>query len=103
MVILQNIVLVKTVQITDVYTESGENQMVHRSGDTTGGVVETIAYLTVHLVSVILTGMIRVVIMRVVTMGIMIVCVLIVWITGLLERYGTPVQIALLLKFLAGI
>ena len=62
-VILQNIVLVKTVQITDVYTESGENQMVHRSGDMTEGVVVTTPYLTVHLVSVILTGINRVVVM----------------------------------------
>ena len=51
----QNIVLVGTVQTTHVYTESGKNQEVHRSGDTTEGVVETTPYLTVHLVSVILT------------------------------------------------
>ena len=61
-VTLQNIVLVKTVQTTDVYTESGENQMVHRSGDTTGGVVVTTAYLTVQMFSVILTEINRVVV-----------------------------------------
>ena len=54
-VTLQNIVLARTVQTTHVYTETGGNQMVHRSGDTTEGVVETTPYLTVHLVSVILT------------------------------------------------
>ena len=36
--------------------------MVHRSGDTTGSVVVTTPYLTVHLVSVILTGINRVVV-----------------------------------------
>ena len=38
------------------------NQMVHRDGDTTGSVVVSTAYLTVHLVSVILTGIDRVVV-----------------------------------------
>ena len=61
-VTLLNIVLVNTVQTTDVYTENGMNQMVHRNGDTTGGVVGSTPYLTVHLVSVILTGINRVVV-----------------------------------------
>ena len=60
---LQNIVLVRSVQTTGSYIESGELQMVHRSGDTTGGVVVTSPYLTVHLVSVILTEINRVVLM----------------------------------------
>ena len=59
---LQIIVLVTTVQTTDVYTKSGEIQMEHRSGDTTDSVVVTTPYLTVHLVSVILTGRTRVVV-----------------------------------------
>ena len=54
--ILQNIVCVVPVQTTHVYTETGKNQEVHRSGDMTGGVVDTSPYLTVHLFSVILTG-----------------------------------------------
>ena len=61
-VTLLNIALVMAVQTTDVYAESGENQEVHRSGDTTGGVVVTTAYMTVHLVIVILTGINRVVV-----------------------------------------
>ena len=52
---LQHIALVIPVQTTHVYTETGKNQMVYRSGDTIQGVVVTPPYLTVHLVSVILT------------------------------------------------
>ena len=54
------IVLVTPVQTTG-YSKTGMNQMAHRSGDTTGSVVDTTPYLTVHLVSVILTGKNRVV------------------------------------------
>ena len=50
----------KTAQTTGLYTENGENQEVHRSGDTTGSVVVGTPYLTVHLVSVILTEINRV-------------------------------------------
>ena len=63
-VTLQNIVPVVTVQTTHVYTESGKNQEVHRSGDLTGSVVQTTRYLTVHLVSVILMGINRVVVVN---------------------------------------
>ena len=57
----QELVLVITVQTTHVYTESGKNQEVHRSGDMTGSVVVTTPYLTVHLLSVIPTEKHRVV------------------------------------------
>ena len=57
----QKVVLVRTVQTTHVYTESGKNLEAHKSGDMTGGVVYTSPYLTVHQVSVILTGINRVV------------------------------------------
>ena len=58
----QELVLVLAVQTPHVYTETGKNQMVHRSGDMTGGVVLTIPYLTVHLLSVIHMGGTRVVV-----------------------------------------
>ena len=75
MVTLKNdIVLVTTVQTTDVYTEDGENQMALRSGETTGSVVYTTAYLTVHLLSVILTVINRVVVIDVVIKVNPIVC-----------------------------
>ena len=61
-VTLQDIVLVEAVQTTHVYTETGKNQEVHKSGDMTGSVVETTHYLTEHLVSVILMVRIRVVV-----------------------------------------
>ena len=57
----QELVLVVAVQITHVYTKSGKNQEVRRSGDMTGGVVENTPCLTVHLLSVIPTEKNRVV------------------------------------------
>ena len=58
----QIIVPVSTVQTTHVFTKSGQNQMVHRSGDMTGCVVKSTLYLTIHLLNVILTEVYRVVI-----------------------------------------
>ena len=61
----QDIVLVVTVQTTHVYTESGRNRGVHKSGDTTESVVNSTPNLTVHQASVILTGINRVVVVLV--------------------------------------
>ena len=58
-VTVENIVLVVAVQTTSLLGIGG-NQEVHRSGDKTRSVVVTTAYLTVHLVSVLLTGINRV-------------------------------------------
>ena len=58
----QIIALVRIVQTLHVFIKSGQNQMVHKSGDMTGCVVKSTLYLTVHLLNVILTGNIRVVI-----------------------------------------
>ena len=64
-VIRQDIVLVGGVQTTHVYTGTGKNQEVHKSGGVTESVVETSPYLTVHVLSVILTGIIRVVVVAI--------------------------------------
>ena len=83
----QIIALVRIAQTTNVFTKSGMNQMVHRSGDTTEGVVNGTLYLTVHLLNVILTGNIRVVVnMAVVATIHLIVYALNVLTTGFLQK-----------------
>ena len=52
----------KTVQITDLSTESGKNQEANKGGDPTESVVACTPYLMVQLHNVILTGRTRVVV-----------------------------------------